>query len=345
MSTIRRIDTIGTKTLLHMGEFGLDMYVAGDDTGRVYVGTGIENIPVARLDEIEVPVIEEAVVGQTTVSVADSANMLLRVDGAVQIEGTDYTITDATTIELTTPLVGTEIVSVLTITDVLDILASKYNIANGVLQLDSSGLIDTAQLPSYVDDVVEVATYADLPVIGEAGKIYVVVADEASGGDTSSYRWAGTVYAMVSNTLTSADIKALYEGNADTNVFDDAAQTKLTGTEITSQLNVRDTTNRNTDNHTDGVVNGVYTLAERSKLGAIDQGLATTDDVVFNTVGGRDVSVDGTKLDTIEVNAKDDQIASEVPVTPQGNLVSTDVQGALLELQGVLDNLTTEVEW
>src|SRR5690606_34509688 len=44
------------------------------------------------------------------------------------------------------------------------------------------------------------------------------------------------------------------------------------------------------------------------------------------TVDGRDVAVDGAKLDTIETNAKDDQIASEVPYTPSGVLVSTDVQ-------------------
>lgn len=50
------------------------------------------------------------------------------------------------------------------------------------------------------------------------------------------------------------------------------------------------------------------------------------------TVDGRDVSVDGSKLDTIESNAKDDQLASEVPVTPAGNIASTNVQSALEEL-------------
>ena len=40
------------------------------------------------------------------------------------------------------------------------------------------------------------------------------------------------------------------------------------------------------------------------------QNIATT-----GTVDGRDVSVDGTKLDTIETNAKDDQTASEIKTT------------------------------
>jgi hypothetical protein len=99
--------------------------------------------------------------------------------------------------------------------------------ANGIAELDINGLVPSTQLPSYVDDVVEVATKAGLPAIGESGKIYVVVADETSNGDTSSYRWTGTVYAMVSNTLTATDIKALYESNLDTNAFTDAERTKL----------------------------------------------------------------------------------------------------------------------
>ena len=97
----------------------------------------------------------------------------------------------------------------------------------GLAELDANGLVPAGQLPSYVDDVLEVATKADLPVIGETGKIYVVIADETSNGDTSSYRWTGTIYAMVSNTLTAADIKSLYESNLDTNAFTDTEKTKL----------------------------------------------------------------------------------------------------------------------
>ncbi len=113
-----------------------------------------------------------------------------------------------------------------------ELSATKLNLSekgqpNGVASLDSNGLITSGQLPSYVDDVLEYATYADLPVEGETGKIYVVIADETSGGDTSSYRWTGSVYAMVSNTVTAADVKALYESNTDTNAYTDASVIKL----------------------------------------------------------------------------------------------------------------------
>ncbi|HOO43426.1 MAG TPA: hypothetical protein PKU69_00005, partial [Bacillota bacterium] len=89
------------------------------------------------------------------------------------------------------------------------------------------GLVPSTQLPSYVDDVLEYATYADLPVTGEAGKIYVVIADETSGGNTSTYRWATSVYIQVTDTLSAAQAKVLYESNADTNAFTDAEKTKL----------------------------------------------------------------------------------------------------------------------
>ena len=109
-----------------------------------------------------------------------------------------------------------------------EIIAQKAQ-PSGIASLDVNGHVPAAQLPSYVDDVIEVATYATLPVTGESGKIYVVIADENSGNDTSSYRWTGTVYAMVSNTITAADVKALYENNLDTNAFTDAEKSSVAG--------------------------------------------------------------------------------------------------------------------
>lgn len=59
---------------------------------------------------------------------------------------------------------------------------------NGVASLDGSGKVPAAQLPSYVDDIVEVANLAALPVTGETGKIYVTV------DDNSQFRWSGSTY-------------------------------------------------------------------------------------------------------------------------------------------------------
>lgn len=83
----------------------------------------------------------------------------------------------------------------------------------------------------------------------------------------------------------------------------------------------------------------------------IDQDVTTTSNPMFNsvtvtaTVNGRDVDVDGAKLDTIETGAKDDQVASEVPVTPTGNITSVNVQAALEEVQSHIDLFTADTEW
>ena len=53
MSLIVKRDTNGVKPLLQTGEFGYDNYPAGGDSGRVYVGTGSENIPLAKQEEVE----------------------------------------------------------------------------------------------------------------------------------------------------------------------------------------------------------------------------------------------------------------------------------------------------
>jgi hypothetical protein len=85
--------------------------------------------------------------------------------------------------------------------------------------------------------------------------------------------------------------------------------------------------------------------------GYIDQAVTIASNPTFNsivvttTVDGRDISVDGTKLDGIETAATADQIASEVPVTPQGNLSSATVQLALEELQTDIDTINQVNEW
>jgi len=50
------------------------------------------------------------------------------------------------------------------------------------------GKVPASELPSYVDDVVEVANYAALPTTGETGKIYVTL------DNNKIYRWSGSTY-------------------------------------------------------------------------------------------------------------------------------------------------------
>lgn len=52
MSKIIKVDTNGVKPLLDIREFGYDNYPTGGDVGRVYVGTGTENIALAKKVEV-----------------------------------------------------------------------------------------------------------------------------------------------------------------------------------------------------------------------------------------------------------------------------------------------------
>lgn len=72
---------------------------------------------------------------------------------------------------------------------------SAKGAASGVASLDENGRIPAAQLPSYVDDVLEYATVSAFPAQGEAGKIYVATQTNLT------YRWSGTGYVEISPSL------------------------------------------------------------------------------------------------------------------------------------------------
>jgi hypothetical protein len=70
-------------------------------------------------------------------------------------------------------------------TDLQDALDLKADLIDG--------LVPSYQLPSYVDDVIEVANYAALPASGETGKIYITL-------DTNRiYRWSGSTYIEITD--------------------------------------------------------------------------------------------------------------------------------------------------
>lgn len=82
-----------------------------------------------------------------------------------------------------------------TITNSLNAFISTKGQPGGLAELDSTGKVPAAQLPSYVDDVLEFSTKAQFPQIGETGKIYV------SKDTNLTYRWTGTQYLEISQSL------------------------------------------------------------------------------------------------------------------------------------------------
>jgi hypothetical protein len=86
--------------------------------------------------------------------------------------------------------------------------------AGSYAALDGTGKVPSYQLPSYVDDVLEFATLAAFPAMGETGKIYV------STGTNRTYRWSGSSYVEMTSSPGSTD--AVPEGA--TNLYFTAAR-------------------------------------------------------------------------------------------------------------------------
>jgi len=135
-------------------------------------------------------------------------------DASTTVKGIAELATDAET------LTGTDAVRTVTPHG----LFSTRNVANGFAGLDSGGKVASAQLPAYVDDVLEYANLAAFPGTGTSSIIYVAL-------DTNkTYRWSGSAYVEISASPGTTD--ALTEGSTNlyfTNTRADARITALVG--------------------------------------------------------------------------------------------------------------------
>ncbi len=85
------------------------------------------------------------------------------------------------------------------------IAVSEKGAANGVATLDAGGKIPAIQLPSFVDDVLEYASFGAFPVTGESSKIYI------DTSNNKTYRWSGSQYMEIASSPGSTD--AIAEGS------------------------------------------------------------------------------------------------------------------------------------
>lgn len=97
--------------------------------------------------------------------------------------------------------------------------SAKLGVAEGAASLDASGKVPASQLPSCVDDVLEVDGIENAPETGESDKIYVDT-------DTNrTYRWSGTSYVEISasDIITASELNGYIKINGtDVKVFDPA---------------------------------------------------------------------------------------------------------------------------
>jgi parallel beta-helix repeat protein len=102
---------------------------------------------------------------------------------------------------------GTE--EILSIKNMYNLLRDKADSSdlNGKADL-IGGTVPPAQLPSFVDDILEYANSASLPAMGESGKIYVTL-------DTNkTYRWSGSGYTEISASIALGETESTaYRGD------------------------------------------------------------------------------------------------------------------------------------
>ena len=158
-------------------------------------------------------------------------------------------------------------------------LAQK-GVANGVATLDANGLVPSAQLPSYVDDVLEFAALANFPAEGEAGKIYV---DQATG---KIYRWSGSAYINISSAVSTADeaVKLATARKINGVDFDGTADITINAEDATPRIPTSEK----------AAANGVATLDANTKVPAAQLPLATASTAGAVIVGSNIDVADGT---------------------------------------------------
>ena len=92
----------------------------------------------------------------------------------------------------------------------------EMGVAGGVATLGGDGKVPSAQLPSFVDDVIEADSQTAFPKTGEVGKIYVAL-------DTNlTYRWSGSGYVEISQSLALGETSSTaYAGDKGKKLADD----------------------------------------------------------------------------------------------------------------------------
>jgi len=110
--------------------------------------------------------------------------------------------------------------------------------AGGYAPLDAGAKVPAANLPSYVDDVLEYANLAAFPATGETGKIYIAI-------DTAlTYRWSGSAYVNISSSLALGETSGTaYRGDRGKTAYDHSQLTTGNPHAVTfSQLGSKPTT-------------------------------------------------------------------------------------------------------
>lgn len=205
------------------------------------------------------------------------------------------------------------------------------NQSNGLLQLNEAGLVPAAYLPSFVDDIIEVADFDSLPGVGEGGKIYVTLDDGAR------YRWGGTLYIEIIDTgtdlgytastrlltsSTGADVTLPEVTTSAAGLMSGADKSKLNGIAAGATANASDAQLRDRSTHTGtqaaSTITGLSAVATSGSysdlIGRPTLGTAAALDVALsgNAATGQVVKGDDTRLTDARTPVAHTQSASTI---------------------------------
>lgn len=215
-----QVDTLAERdelVTLHAVTAGLQVYVKANKTMYVYNGTGWDELSKGNLSgNLGNYVEKEEGKGLSSNDYTDA--------DASKVAGLDTAL--AGKVPTTRKVNGKALSSDITISagDVGAIAASQKGVANGVASLDSTGKVPSAQLPSYVDDVIEGYVSGGklyneaahtTQITCEAGKIYVDMATN------KTYRWSGTALVEISASLALGETASTaYRGDRGKTAYD-----------------------------------------------------------------------------------------------------------------------------
>lgn len=222
-----------------------------------------------------------------------------------------------------------------------------------------SGTISAANLPSYVDDVLEFDSFAKFPTKGESGKIYTAL-------DTNKiYRWSGTTYVVISDTITLGtthgtagygdESRAAYNHSTTTgnphkttktdlglgNVENKSSATirgELTKANVTTALGYTPPTTDTNTHYTTRIVAGAASGTANAATTNGNTHINVTDDNTFRS----GVTIKGTGATTVTSDASGNVTVNSTDTNTwrgiQNNLTSTFTDQSLSAAQGKILN-------
>jgi hypothetical protein len=194
---------------------------------------------------------------------------------------------------------------------------------NGLAELDGSGKVPSSQLPSYVDDVVEVANFSALPVTGESGKIYITL------DNNLTFRWSGSAYVEISSSLALGELSTTaYRGDRGATAYNHSQLTTGNPHNVTKSdvglSNVANSDTTTTANITDSSNKRFVTDAQ---LTAIDNSASKNVTLDRKTASYTLIAGDNNKL--IEMNvASANNVTIDNSIFSAGNQILVSQYGA-----------------